>query len=264
MMHSDNVFREGYSRLDVAVLWTFLTLGFHGIAAVVAAYLRERKLSHGTWTNRPLQKAGISFVGATFGYIFLLTYIAVSRGLIPVELLRALIWVPLPFITAYCTLEFFGIQFGNNRLENALRSGLDGVIQGGVTALFCVFVTEAWMEISPIAAKAPAGDALEWTKFVILNVFVLGLSLGILLPAAYRRAGQLVDEETVKSRRDRLEQLAAKVLTNQTERDKWLKTPLKELDGVSPFTAATSFYLFNRGATAMSLIIGYFPGAPRG
>ena len=71
MMRADNVFREGYTRLDLAIFWTVLTLGFHGTAAVVAAYLRELKLRRGTWMDRALQKASVSFVGAMFGLAFL-------------------------------------------------------------------------------------------------------------------------------------------------------------------------------------------------
>lgn len=246
MMSSSNVFREGYSRLDVAAIWSFLVLGFHGIAALVAAYLRELKLRRGTWRDRPLSKTWISLFAAFCGYAFLLGYFAAKEPLTLEKVWLNLIWLPLPFVTAYSTLEFFNVPSGETQLEDVLRSCLDGVIQGGVTALFAVFACEAWIELSAAAARAPQGDAREWTKFIILNVFILGFCFGCLLPAAYRKATQLTDEDAIKDRRQRIEELAQKVFANEVERERWFKTPLRELDGSSPILAINSFYLCNR------------------
>src|SRR5262249_25970135 len=138
-----------YTPFDLAVIWAVLTTGFHGIAGLIAGYLREKRVKEETWTNRPLQKAWVSVIGACGGYVFLMVYLAMMQEVSLIDLIRYLVWVPLPFVTAYCVVEFFGSKAGESSIRNNLRSLLDSVIQAGVTALLAFFACQAWREIDP-------------------------------------------------------------------------------------------------------------------
>ena len=186
------------------------------------------------WANylRIAVAGGATGLAALLLFAISISHISVDYSFLKSTLLQLSVYSLLPAVTA------FFVAYSFDETKDDIRTRWNETFrQGTVTGLAGFITTVIWLE-SAVGAKFPPTDMnRDYLVFTTMVTILIGGSLGYLLPHAHRKGRDARGFARIQA----LRELADGAL-GKNDADKWMDTPLVELDGMTPHDSARVGY----------------------